>query len=75
MECGGLSATSSLLQTVIDGVHDTFDLAHRTQEDPELEAIRQRRMAELVARQGGVPGGAPGAMAPEDQEEQEAAKR
>ena len=34
-------------------------IAHsRTQDDPELDAIRQRRMAELMARQGGaMPGG------------------
>ncbi|GBF91698.1 hypothetical protein Rsub_04002 [Raphidocelis subcapitata] len=51
-------------------------------EDPELEAIRQRRMAEMMARQGGMPGGGMpgggvpgGAGGPEDQEEQEAAKR
>lgn len=48
-------------------------------EDPELDAIRQRRMAEIMARQGGMPGGGGGRggapMTPEEQEEQEAAKR
>lgn len=47
------------------------------QEDPELEAIRQRRMAEMARAQGGGGGGmgrgAP--MTPEEQEEQEAAKQ
>lgn len=43
-------------------------------EDPELDAIRQRRMGELMARQGGAPGGA-AAPSPEEQEQQEAAKQ
>lgn len=44
-------------------------------EDPELEAIRQRRMAELARMRGGAGGAAPGPMSPEEQEEQEAAKQ
>ncbi|GMH36702.1 hypothetical protein BSKO_04575 [Bryopsis sp. KO-2023] len=45
-------------------------------DDPELEAIRQRRMQQLLAQQGGQ-GGPPGGrnLTPEQQEEQEAAKR
>lgn len=31
----------------------------KLQADPELEAIRQRRMAELMARQGGGTAGVP----------------
>ena len=45
------------------------------QDDPELEAIRQRRMAEMMARQGGMAGGMQGGMTPEDQEEKEAQKQ
>ncbi|KAI8464767.1 MAG: PDCD5-related protein [Monoraphidium minutum] len=45
-------------------------------EDSELDAIRQRRMAELARQRGGAgAGGAPGPMTPEEQEEQEAAKQ
>ena len=48
------------------------------QEDAELEAIRQRRMAELARQRGGGGGGGGGGagpMTPEEQEEQEAAKQ
>lgn len=41
-------------------------------EDPELNAIRQRRMAELMARSGGGQGGG---LDPESQEQQEEASR
>jgi hypothetical protein len=34
------------------------------QEDPELEAIRQRRMAEMMAARGGVPVSSAGAACP-----------
>eukprot|EP00882_Tetradesmus_deserticola_P018793 GHRQ01020181.1.p2 GENE.GHRQ01020181.1~~GHRQ01020181.1.p2 ORF type:complete len:114 (+),score=31.82 GHRQ01020181.1:169-510(+) len=43
-------------------------------DDPELEAIRQRRMAEMMAARGGAPG-APGMPSPEDAEQQEEARR
>ncbi|KAF6254228.1 programmed cell death protein 5 [Scenedesmus sp. NREL 46B-D3] len=43
-------------------------------EDPELEAIRQRRMAEMMAASGGAPG-APGMPSAEDAEQQEEARR
>ena len=39
-------------------------------DDPELEAIRQRRMAQMMAQQGG--GGGPGGKAPASAEEMEA---
>jgi programmed cell death protein 5 len=51
-----------------------FSTRHKQHQDPELEAIRQRRMAQLMQQQGG-PGGTGGAMTPEEQEQQEAAKR
>ncbi|WIA17039.1 hypothetical protein OEZ85_013947 [Tetradesmus obliquus] len=43
-------------------------------EDPELEAIRQRRMAEMMAARGGAPG-AQGMPSAEDAEQQEEARR
>eukprot|EP00879_Flechtneria_rotunda_P004772 GHRR01005042.1.p1 GENE.GHRR01005042.1~~GHRR01005042.1.p1 ORF type:complete len:133 (+),score=45.63 GHRR01005042.1:211-609(+) len=43
-------------------------------DDPELEAIRQRRMAELVAKSGGGQAG-PGVPSPEDAQQQEEARR
>ena len=39
-------------------------------DDPELEAIRQKRMAELMAQQGGGPGG-PGGMPQNPEQEQQ----
>ncbi|KAF8065805.1 Pdcd5 [Scenedesmus sp. PABB004] len=48
-------------------------------EDPELAAIRQRRMAEIMAKRGavpGMPGGMPGGMPnPEEAEAQAEAQR
>lgn len=44
-------------------------------EDPELEAIRQRRMAELMAKSGGGGQGGQGMPTPEDVEQQEEARR
>ncbi|CAL1400686.1 unnamed protein product [Linum trigynum] len=43
--------------------------------DPELEAIRQRRMQELMAQRGGGGGGAASQPNPEQQNAQEDAKR
>ncbi|KAL4458392.1 hypothetical protein ABPG75_013257 [Micractinium tetrahymenae] len=45
-------------------------------DDPELEAIRQRRMAQLMGQRGGAPGGPGGAPAnPEEAAAQEEARQ
>ncbi|KAG7669953.1 hypothetical protein KSW81_008095 [Nannochloris sp. 'desiccata'] len=46
-------------------------ISHLQADDPELEAIRQRRMAEMMAQQGG---GGKGPMSAEEQQQQAEAK-